>query len=250
MTTTSFAQLHLPGKPFLLVNAWDVLSALALADAGHPAIGTTSLGVTAAAGLPDGSRTGRDHTTALVRALTGRMLAYLSVDLEDGYGDDPTAIAELVTELADHGVVGVNLEDGNRTAHAHAAVIASVKANTPDMFVNARTDVFWSGTRDLSHALDRLRAYRDAGADGLFIPGLADPVALDQVVALGPPVNALWNPGTDQASTGIARLSTGSALYRYALAAALQTAEAAAADRTPTDGAVTYAETQRLLEGP
>ncbi len=247
MTTPSFAQLHVPGRPFLLVNAWDVLSSLTLARAGHPAIGTTSLGITAAAGLPDGSRAGREHTVALVRALTGRLPAHLSVDLEDGYDDDPRAVADLVAALARLGAVGVNLEDGARSARAHAAVIAAVKGNNPDMFVNARTDIFWSGSHDLTEALNRLRAYRDAGADGLFIPGLADRASLEQVVALGAPVNALWNPGSGQANSGIARLSTGSALYRHALASALRAADAAAAGQVPAEPAVSYLETQELL---
>lgn len=248
--TTTFADLHVPGYPFVLVNAWDVVSALALAAAGHPAIGTTSLGVTAGAGLRDGVRAGRDLTLGLVRLLAGRLPAHLTVDLEDGYDDDPAAVADLVAELAQHGVAGVNLEEATRAAPTHAAVVAAVKDRSPEVFVNARTDVFWSGSHDLDEALERLRTYRDAGADGLFVPGLYDPVAVARVVALGPPVNVLWQPAVNLANEGVARISTGSAPFRYALAAALDAAAAGRDGLTPPGRAVPYAWTQQLLAQP
>lgn len=243
----TFAELHVPGKPFMLVNAWDVMSALAFADAGHPAIGTTSLGITAAAGLLDGAREGRNLTVCLARALGGRFSAHLSVDLEDGYTDDPAAVADLVAQLAQYGVAGVNIEDANRSTAIHAAIIADVKSSNPQVFVNARTDVFWSGSGDPDEALARLRAYRDAGADGLFVPGLNDRAVVAEVVAIGPPVNVLFQLGDNFASEGIARISTGSALYRHSLVTAIETAAAAREGTAPSGQAVTYAWTQRLL---
>ena len=113
-----FAALHVPGWLFLLVNAWDVYLALALADAGHPAIGTTSSGTTAAAGI---------------------LPVPVTADLDDGYDTVPGRVADLVAHLAAAGVAGVNLEDGHRSAADHAKVIAAVKAAAPNVFVNART---------------------------------------------------------------------------------------------------------------
>lgn len=245
----TFAELHVPGKPFVLVNAWDVMTALAFADAGHPAIGTTSLGITAAAGLLDGAREGRDLTVSLVRGLSGRLHAHLSVDLEDGFSDDPGSVADLVAQLAEMGVTGVNLEDANRSAETHAAIIAAVKARSPQVFVNARTEVFWSGSGDPQDALARLRTYRDAGADGLFVPGLDDREVVARVVALGPPVNVLFRPGISFADEGVARISTGSALYRHAIAAAMDAADSIRMRNTPAARAITYAWTQQLLAG-
>ena len=247
--TPGFAELHVPGRPFLLPNAWDVLSALALAAAGYQAVGTTSLGITAAAGLLDGARAGLDLTLDLTERLAGRLSAHLSVDLEDGYSDDPARVADLVARLADLGVAGVNLEDAGRPAAVHARIVAAVRQAVPQVFVNARTDVFWSGTRQLPEALDRLRAYRDAGADGLFVPGLTDPAAVETAVTLGPPVNLLWQPGTDFAAQGVARVSTGSALYRHAITHTLAVAAAADRQRSPVADAISYAETQNLLAG-
>jgi 2-methylisocitrate lyase-like PEP mutase family enzyme len=88
------------------------MSALLLEDAGFAAIGTTSLGITAAAGLPDGVAAGRELTLALVTALVPRLRVPLTVDLEGGYSDDPRDVATLARRLLDLGVAGVNLEDG------------------------------------------------------------------------------------------------------------------------------------------
>lgn len=249
---TKFADLHVPGRPFVLVNAWDVASALLLARAGHPAVGTTSLGITAAAGVPDGARAGRELTLDLVRRLDGRLPVPLTVDLEDGYHDDPSEVAALAGELAGRGVSGINLEDAGREPGEHAAIIAVVKRRVPEIFVNARTEEFWSGGHHLATALDRLRAYRDAGADGLFVPGLTDPAGVEQVVALGPPVNLLWSPDLDRvalAAAGVARISTGSAPYRYAVAAGIAAAAAARDGVGPDVAAIAYAEVQEVLVG-
>ena len=107
-----FAALHTAPGPFLLPNAWDVASGLLLADAGFPAVGTTSLGATAAAGLPDGVGAGRDLTVALAAALAARLPVPLTVDLEGGYSADPGEVAALAAQLSELGVAGVNLEDG------------------------------------------------------------------------------------------------------------------------------------------
>ncbi len=245
-TFEAFAALHVPGKPLVLVNAWDVCSALALAAAGHPAIGTTSLGITAAAGLPDGAGLGRELTTELATRLQGRLQVPLTIDLESGYSDEPSVVSRLVSELAVLGVAGVNLEDADRTAAAHGAIVAAVRAVNDRVFLNARVDEFWSGHHNLAEALERGKAYRDAGAHGLFVPGLTDPGGVEAVAQLGLPLNILWQPGLDLRDTAAARVSTGSALYRAALAAALASGDAARSNSPPRP-AVTYSTVQALL---
>jgi len=245
MTNASnFTALHYAQRPFLLPNAWDVASAVLLADAGFPAIGTTSLGVTAAAGLPDGVSAGRDLTLALVHDLVRRLSVPLTVDLEGGYSDDPPTVAALATELAGLGVAGINLEDGRsdgglRRAEEHAAVISAVAIAAPELFINARTDTYWLSVgpddQRLDETLHRLAVYRHAGATGVFIPGLtdlADTATVVKSVAL--PVNVLCRPDGDLsalAAVGVARVSTGSSLYRHALAAAVSVADAARGGR-------------------
>jgi len=264
MTASSvFAALHHGARPFVLPNAWDVASALLLVDAGFPAIGTTSLGVTAAAGLPDGAGAGREPTVALARELVPRLPVPLTVDLEGGYADDPGAVAALATELADLGVAGVNLEDGRadgrlRPVAEHAAVIGAVASAAPTLFVNARTDTYWLRVgpedRRLDETTRRLTAYRDAGASGVFVPGLSD-LAHTTIVAdaVGLPLNVLWRPGVDLsalADAGVARVSTGSALYRHALAAALTAAAAARSGGQPPTVPVDYDALQHHLRAP
>jgi 2-methylisocitrate lyase-like PEP mutase family enzyme len=244
---STFAELHYLPRPFVLPNAWDVASGLLLADAGFPAIGTTSLGVTAAAGLPDGTNTSPELTMGLARALVHRLPVPLTVDLEGGYSDDPGAVAALAEELADLGVAGINLEDGNRPADKHAAIVHAAATAAPGLFINARTDTFWDGTHDLADTIRRLASYRDAGASGVFVPGLSDPAGIAAVVdTIRLPLNVLWQPGIE-ATPGVARISTGSALYRHALAAAVAVAECARSGQEPVTTAVDYAQLQLRL---
>jgi 2-methylisocitrate lyase-like PEP mutase family enzyme len=258
--TARFAALHHGPAPLLLPNAWDVASAVVLADAGFSAVGTTSLGITAAAGLLDGERASRDLTVALAAQLVPRIDVPLTVDLEDGYSDDPDEVAALAAHLAGIGVAGINLEDGRpdgtlREIGAQVRVIEAVVRAAPDLFVNARTDVHWLAVGPAHDrravTVDRLAAYRGAGASGVFAPGMWD---LDDVAhvaaAVSAPLNVLWIPGVPLEqlhAAGAARVSTGSALYRYALAAGVAAARAALTGADPGSPALGYAELQTHL---
>jgi 2-methylisocitrate lyase-like PEP mutase family enzyme len=248
----TFAALHRRGDPFLLPNAWDVASGLLLSDAGFPAVGTTSLGVTAAAGLVDGTGTGRRATRELVRRLAERLPVPVSVDAEGGYSDDPADVASLAAELVSFGVAGINLEDGTATGlrpvARHAAIIAAVRAAAPGLFINARTDTYWleagPAPGRLTETIGRLQAYADAGASGVFVPGLWDLQAIDVLTArIQLPLNVLWRPGIALArlgTVGVARVSTGSGPYRRALGAALATALAARDGTEPPAPDISY----------
>ncbi|WP_406374947.1 isocitrate lyase/phosphoenolpyruvate mutase family protein [Streptomyces sp. NBC_00647] len=247
---TPFAALHLAGAPLLLPNAWDHASALALARQGFAAVGTTSLGVAAAAGLPDGAAATREPTIRLARQLGGGGFL-LSVDAEDGFGQDPDEVAGLARELADAGAAGINIEDGLGPVGPHAAKIAAVKAAVPGLFVNARTDTYWLGDGGHAETCRRLDAYVQAGADGVFVPGLSDPRRIaDLVTTFDVPLNILYSPlgptFPQLGDLGVRRVSLGSLLYRRALGAALDTALDIRAGRTPRGGAPDYAEVQAL----
>lgn len=252
----AFHALHRPGRPLLLPNAWDYASAAALASRGHPAIGTTSLGVAAASGKPDAVGATRAENLELARRLRP-LPVLLTVDVEGGFSDDPTAVAEYVAELAALGVVGVNLEDGRpdgtlAAPEVTAAKIAAVTAAVPELFVNARTDAWWLGVPDpLEQALDRARTYRQAGADGLFAPGAPDDLVGLLAAEVGVPLNVLHRPGgpslAELGSLGVARVSTGSLLFRAALGAALHVAEAVRSGRDGGPPTVpSYAHVQEL----
>ncbi|MFC9330002.1 isocitrate lyase/phosphoenolpyruvate mutase family protein [Kitasatospora sp. NPDC057015] len=255
---TPFAALHRPGAPLLLPNAWDHASAVLLADQGFAAIGTTSLGVAAAAGLPDGTGATRAETLRLARRL-GREPFPVSVDVEAGFSDDPAEVAALAGELAAAGVAGLNLEDGRADgslapAALHAAKIAAVKAEAPGLFVNARTDTYWLGGHE-RETVERLDAYQQAGADGVFVPGLADPAGIAELVRqVEAPLNVLLSPAgptlPQLADLGVARVSLGSLLYRLALGAAVAAAVAVREGRSPagvTSRAPSYTDVQRLI---
>jgi 2-methylisocitrate lyase-like PEP mutase family enzyme len=244
-----FARMHRAGQPLLLPNAWDVASALLLADAGFPAVGTTSLGVNAAAGLADGAGTGKASTLALARLIVPRLVVPVSIDVEAGYADDPGVVADLAGELAALGAAGINLEDvsgdGLRSLAQQTSIIRAVADAAPGLFVNARTDTYWLGVGPeagrLAETTRRLLAYQDAGASGVFVPGLTDLRDIETLTSqMRLPLNLLWHPGADIArlsTAGVARISTGSALYRHALAEALALATAARdSSALPGDG--------------
>ena len=145
----SFRALHVPGSPLLLPNAWEFGVGAFLVAQGFRALGTTSLGVSAAAGEPDGAPSTRTATVTLAARLA-RLDALVSVDIADGFSADPAAVADLAEELHDAGAVGVNLEDGRADgslapADVQCALVEAVKERVPALFVNARTDTHWAG---------------------------------------------------------------------------------------------------------
>ncbi|MET9830270.1 isocitrate lyase/phosphoenolpyruvate mutase family protein [Streptomyces sp. NPDC006385] len=246
--TAGFADLHHGDEPLLLPNAWDHASARALAAQGFRAIGTTSLGVAAAAGLPDGTSATRDETLRRALAL-GSESFLLSVDAEDGYSEGPEEVGEFARELAAVGAVGINLEDRLGSSALHAAKIAAVKSAAPGLFVNARTDTYWLGDGEGTTA--RLDTYRQAGADGVFVPGLTDPGDIAALVKrLDVPLNILYTPTGPTvphlADLGVRRVSLGSLLYRRALGAALEAVAEIRAGRTPRGATPSYGEVDAL----
>ncbi|WP_433470701.1 isocitrate lyase/PEP mutase family protein [Saccharomonospora azurea] len=229
-----FHALHHGAAPLLLPNVWDVGSASALVEAGFRALGTTSFGIASAVGVPDGTGRTREHVVALVRRLA-RLPCLLTVDVENGFSDDPGEVAELAALLAGLGAVGINLEDSadpTRLADVgrHAEKVAAVKERVPWLYVNARVDTYWVGAdRTVDATLRRAARYRRAGADGIFVPGELTAVEVAALVdGVGVPLNVLWYPGglpvARSAALGVKRISMGSQLYRAARRAAVDLA--------------------------
>jgi 2-methylisocitrate lyase-like PEP mutase family enzyme len=256
---TAFRALHDADWPLVLPNAWDYASAAALFAAGFPAVGTTSLGVAAAHGLPDAQGRARAETLALMRRL-GALPGLVTVDVEAGFSEEPDEVAQTAAELSAAGAVGINIEDGRSDGTLtpvpqQVALIQAVKARAPELFVNARTDTHWlTGPEPpgLDETLARADAYLAAGADGIFVPGI---VAESDIQALvtrtGAPVNVLYLPRVHTvprlADLGVRRISTGSLLFRAALHAAVRTARAVAEGHPVPGDLPSYADVQRLV---
>ncbi|MBP2477831.1 2-methylisocitrate lyase-like PEP mutase family enzyme [Crossiella equi] len=228
----NFPALHAGPAPLVLPNAWDFASGAVLAQAGFAAVGTTSLGVAVAAGLPDATGAARAQTLDLARLLV-RLPCPVTVDIEGGFSEDPHRVGAFAAELAALGVAGVNIEDGRGTALAdpahHADLVTAVRESAPGLFVNARTDTHWLGLGDVAEAVRRVRRYAEAGAHGVFVPGLFEDNDIRRVVAaVEVPVNLLFVPGRHSVAEldelGVRRVSTGSLLFRAALHAVREVA--------------------------
>ncbi|MDS1269008.1 isocitrate lyase/phosphoenolpyruvate mutase family protein [Lipingzhangella sp. LS1_29] len=254
-------RLHRAGDPLLLPNAWDFSSAAALAAAGFPAVGTTSLGLAAAHGFVDGTGASRSRTLELAAQL-GDLSVPVTVDIEAGFSDTPEGVANLVGHLVDLGIAGINLEDGRdggvlASTAEQCSRIRAVKERVPDVFVNARTDTRWLEVEPSPHLDEtrrRIRAYANAGADGVFVPGVLTAAEIEQLAAaVSVPLNVLyvpdWYSPTQLAQLGVARISTGSWLFRASLAALLAAASRFRGEQDDTGCRVpTYGEVQALVE--
>ncbi|QUR69002.1 isocitrate lyase/PEP mutase family protein [Mycobacterium spongiae] len=253
----SFRDLHYAGEPLLLPNAWDVPSALAFCDAGYQAIGTTSFGLAASSGHPDGGRASKSLTVDLARRLSN-LPVYLTVDMEDGYDKDPDVVAAHVDHLgADLGVAGINIEDSTDEELVNpqdlAAKVAAIKQRCPAVFVNARVDTYWlDQDATVAATLERATAYVAAGADGIFVPGATSPSDLRQFAENIPvPLNVLAIPQLSLAQLGelgVRRISTGSLPYRAAIHAALEVAERIRNGDSPPAAAAYPSMQARLVE--
>ncbi len=249
----SFADLHHAEEPLLLPNAWDVATALVFADAGYPAIGTTSMGIAASQGHPDGRRASHEATARLAEALEV-VDAFISIDIEDGYADEPEQVASFVDRLP---VAGINIEDSSNDQLVDprqlADKVAAIKARRPDVFVNARVDTYWlDQDADIDKTLHRASTYLAAGADGIFVPGATDAGTVRSLAAaIDAPLNVLAVPGvslTDLGRLGVRRVSTGSLPYRAALQTALETARLVR-DGADLPASIPYAQLQASLVG-
>lgn len=259
ITAAEFAARHRPGTPLLLPNAWDAASARWLVSRGYDAIGTTSLGIALANGLHDGAGEARDATMRLAEQLTAMRIG-VTVDIESGFSDDPDEVATYARRLWELGVLGINIEDSTASgalvdADVAAAKVAAIAAVAPGLFLNARTDAFWvevgGTTADReADAVARAERYVAVGASGVFVPGTMPVDVIAGIASAVPaPLNVLpqADAGTARlAAAGVARISTGSLLFRAALGA-IDEAVANAFGTAPAHrGTPTYAEAVAL----
>src|SRR6201987_22584 len=229
----SFRKLHVPGEPLVLFNIWDPGSAKVVAGTAAMALATSSWAVSVARGYLAGQHTPLPLAIDNLRRITEATNLPVTVDLESGYGDTSKKVGETIGLAIKAGAIGCNLEDSfpengslreikqqvDRIRHARQ----KTKETDVSFFINARTDVFIQVSQDehaaslVAKALERAQAYAGAGADGLFVPGLADLALITELTKASPlPVNIMVSQGANLsalAKRGVARVSFGADPY-------------------------------------
>ena len=224
--TSVFRKLHAgPSGPLCLANVWDVGGARLVESLGAKAVATTSAGVGWALGYPDGNALPVKQLENLASNVMRIVRIPVSVDVEAGYTNDPTKVGENLKAILGSGIAGINIEDGTDPTDLLAAKIENIKRTNAslgvDVFVNARTDIFLQGLvpegQRVKETITRAEIYRAAGADGIFVPALADPKQIAEIVsAVSMPLNLMAWPGLPDAAElknlGVRRLSSGSGI--------------------------------------
>src|SRR6516225_9619982 len=234
-----FLTLHRPGQPLLMPNPWDLGSAKLLASLGFQALATTSSGFAATLGRNDGS-VSRDEALVHAAVIVAATDLPVSADLENGYADEPDAVAETIRLGLDVGLAGGSVEDftgqdddpiyGHQVAAERVAAAAQAAHEGPVRFVlTARAENYLYGRRDLADTIARLQAYQEAGADVLYAPGLRDIADIRRLVReVDRPVNVLAIGGAppvpELAEAGVARISVGGAFAFAAVGALVEAA--------------------------
>jgi 2-methylisocitrate lyase-like PEP mutase family enzyme len=241
----AFRNMHHAPPMLILPNAWDAVTARLFVKAGARAIATTSAGIAATLGYADGQNVPWELMVEAFARIARVVDVPVTADIESGYADSSKGVGESIRAVIKAGAVGVNLEDSTgdpsqplfaleqQIERIQAAREAADNANVP-VVINARTDVYLANVGDVAsrfgETLRRLNAYREAGTDCLFVPGVTDIPTLTQLVHSVPgPLNVLAGPGmplvADLQRIGIARLSVGSGIMRATLAVARDAAE-------------------------
>ena len=231
-----FRDLHKGPKLLVLPNAWDAASAVLIQAAGFPGIATSSAGCANALGFADGNQVPRGEMLAAVRRIAAAVDIPVSADMEAGYGFGPENAARLARELVEAGAIGLNLEDGTGNASKPfkdlsqsvdeiRAIRESGDSAGVRLVINARTDTYWEGKgtpeENFAEAMRRCSAYREAGADCSFLPGLKELALIERFVReVGGPLNILpWSgmPAFSELErVGLRRLSFGGTASRSA----------------------------------
>jgi 2-methylisocitrate lyase-like PEP mutase family enzyme len=226
---------------FVIPNAWDAGSARLIELAGAQVVATTSAGVAWGLARGDGEHLTRDENVSIIKRIAESVTIPVSADIEGGYGPDPASVEATVHDVAEAGAVGINLEDSNsatgdlftineQIARIRAAREGASRAGVPDLLINARTDVylFQIGAPEgrFDDTITRAKAYADAGANSLFVPGQLDLDVLRKLADASPlPINAMAGPGAPSVSelegAGVRRVSVGSAIAEAAYGAVL-----------------------------
>ncbi len=262
----AFRAMHRGRRILVLPNAWDVSSARVFEAAGFGAIATTSAGIAFTLGYADGQRISREEMLGVVRRIASAVKIPVTADVEAGYGNGPEDVALTARSVSEAGAVGMNLEDATGDPQQplfevmmQVERIKAVREAVSGMVLNARTDVYLlqleTPEKRYDTALRRLVAFRDAGADCLFVPGLHDAETIGRMVKdLQFPVNILVGPGSSPVPElerlGVARVSVGSSAMRATVGLVQRLAKELKNSGTYENfaGAISFADLNRMME--
>lgn len=249
----AFGALHVPGRPLLLYNIWDAGSAIAVAGAGAQAIATGSWGVAGAHGHKDGENFPLDLVLANLAEIVAVTDLPVTIDMEAGYGDAPEGVAEAVGRAKALGAAGINIEDKDPKTRAlfptDVAAARIAAAASTGLWINARADLFIVTPREAHDAalvdavVERGKAYKDAGANGLFVPFVYEEALIGRLCERSPlPVNILVGEGVPAiarlAELGVARISHGHGPWATAMTRLAEDAKVAMATLAGTGSRV------------
>jgi 2-methylisocitrate lyase-like PEP mutase family enzyme len=260
---TRFRELHQGPSILVLPNAWDAASARIFEKAGFLAIGTTSAGAAASLGFADGEHIPAAVMLEAVARIASAVSLPVSADMEAGYGETVGKVIETAKAVLQAGGIGMNLEDAGGDAALQVEKVQAIRhaaATTGiPLVINARTDVYLRQLGDPAGRFDetvrRSNAYRKAGADCLFVPGVRDAATIGRLTAaIDGPVNILAVPGAPTVAElerlGVRRVSVGSGPMRATLALTARIARELldAGTYTSFSDAMPYADVYRLFE--
>lgn len=265
-------RFHHGPRALVLPNVWDVATARIVEAAGFPAVATTSAGIAASFGYADGQRISRQEMLGTVANIARAAHVPVTADMEAGYGITPEDMAETAERLIETGAVGLNLEDtigrGDDCQVSLSLQVEKIRslreasaAQGVPLVLNARTDIYLLGIGDPATRFDRtvqrLRAYRDAGADCLFAPGVRDTDTIRKLIeAIEAPLNILAGPGSpsipELESLGVARISLGSSLARAALTKAIDAVKELRKTGTYSvlEGSLSHTDVNNIFQKP
>ncbi len=265
-----FRKLHHGPRILALPNAWDVASARILEETGYPAIATSSAAVAFSLGYPDGQRVSRDEMLEVVGRIAHSVRVPVTADMESGYGTSVEEMRETAKAVIAAGAIGMNLEDvtgDDESSHVALplqvekirAIRETASSASVPLVLNARTDIYLmpigEATTRFERTVERLRAYRKAGADCLFAPGVSNRDTIAELVkAIGAPLNILISSGcpslAELEKIGVARVSAGSAVMRATLGLVRRVAKELMERGTYDslfDGAIPFADLNRMM---
>jgi len=266
----SFRVLHSGSEILLLPNVWDVASARLIEESGFKAAATSSAGIAFSLGYPDGQRISREQMLAVIARIAKAVRVPVTADVEAGYGKTPEDAGRTARAVVEAGAVGMNLEDAVADSPSvlvelplqlekiRAVREMASRLRIP-LVLNARTDMYLLQIGDPAERYDetvrRLSAFREAGADCVFAPGLRDAPTIGRLVAdLKCPINILAGPGSpsvpELSKLGVARVSLGSATMRATVGCLRRIAQELKATGTYSnlEDAPSHAEMNRMME--